>query len=34
MYAQYATDWESAPKGTVYGHYKRYSLRALGAFDR
>jgi hypothetical protein len=33
MYAQYETDWESPPKGTVYGHYKRYSLRALGAFN-
>jgi endoglucanase len=33
MYAEYATDWESPPKGTVYGHFKRYSLKALGAFD-
>jgi endoglucanase len=33
MYSEYATDWESPPKGTVYGHFKRYSLRALGAFD-
>ena len=33
MYASYATDWE-APAGAAprYGHYKRYSLRALGAF--
>ena len=34
MYAEYATDWELPPKGTVHGHYKRYSLKALGAFDR
>jgi len=34
MYAQYATDWEAPPKGTVYGHFKRYSLKALGAFGR
>jgi endoglucanase len=32
MYAEYATDWESAPRGTVHGHFRRYSLRALGAF--
>ena len=32
MYAKYATDWESPPPGTRYGHFKRYSLRALGAF--
>ena len=32
MYAQYATDWEAAPKGTKYGHFKHYSLRELGAF--
>ena len=32
MYAQYATDWESAPHGTRYGHFKHYSLRDLGAF--
>jgi endoglucanase len=33
MYAQYATGWESPPKGTRHGHFRRYSLRALGAFD-
>jgi len=32
MYAQYATDWEAAPKNTLHGHFKHYSLRALGAF--
>jgi endoglucanase len=32
MYATYATDWLAPPKGTVYGHYKHYSLRELGAF--
>jgi len=32
MYATYATDWEAPPKGTLYGHFKRHSLRALGAF--
>jgi endoglucanase len=32
MYAQYATDWEAAPPGTVHGFFKHYSLRALGAF--
>jgi endoglucanase len=34
MYATYATDWEAPPKGTLYGHFKRYSLRALGASGR
>jgi endoglucanase len=34
MYAKYATSWEAPPRGTKHGHYKRYSLRALGAFDR
>jgi endoglucanase len=34
MYAQYATDWESPPRGTVHGHYRHYSLKALGAFGR
>ena len=29
-YARYATDWESPPTGTKHGHFKRYSLRALG----
>jgi endoglucanase len=33
MYARYATDWEAPPPGTRYGLFKRYSLRALGAFD-
>jgi endoglucanase len=33
MYAEYATDWEGPPAGTRYGHFKRYSLRALGAFN-
>jgi len=32
MYAQNATDWEGPPSGTVHGYFKRYSLRALGAF--
>jgi endoglucanase len=32
MYARYATDWEGPPRGTKHGHFKRYSLRALGAF--
>jgi len=29
-YARYATDWESPPKGTKFGHFQRYSLRDLG----
>jgi endoglucanase len=33
MYAKYATDWEGPPRGTKHGHYRRYSLRALGAFN-
>ena len=33
MYAENATNWEAAPAGTRHGHYKRYSLRDLGAFD-
>jgi endoglucanase len=33
MYAEYATDWEAPPRGTRHGHYQRYSLRALGAFN-
>jgi endoglucanase len=33
MYAEYATDWEGPPRGTTHGHFKRYSLRALGAFN-
>jgi endoglucanase len=33
MYARLATDWESPPPGTRYGHFERYTLRELGAFD-
>jgi endoglucanase len=33
MYAKYATNWEAPPAGTKYGHFKRYSLKALGAFN-
>jgi endoglucanase len=33
MYAEYQTDWEAPPAGTRHGHFKRYSLRALGAFN-
>ena len=33
MYAKYATAWEAPPRGTRHGHYRRYSLRALGAFS-
>jgi endoglucanase len=33
MYAEYQTDWETAPRGTRHGHFKRYTLRALGAFN-
>jgi endoglucanase len=33
MYAEYATDWEAPPRGTKHGHFRRYSLRALGAFE-
>jgi len=29
-YARYATDWESPPKGTRFGHFKPFSLRSLG----
>jgi endoglucanase len=29
-YARWATDWERPPKGTRYGHFKRYSQRELG----
>jgi endoglucanase len=29
-YARYATTWESAPKGTRFGHKKRFSLSSLG----
>jgi len=33
MYAKYATGWEAPPPGTRYGFFRRYSLRALGAFN-
>jgi endoglucanase len=33
MYARYATDWEAPPPGTRFGLFRRYSLRALGAFN-
>jgi endoglucanase len=29
-YARYATTWETPPKGTRFGHKKRYSLKTLG----
>jgi endoglucanase len=29
-YARLATDWESPPKGTVFGHRERYPLKAFG----
>ena len=29
-YARWATDWERPPRGTKFGHFKRYSLRTLG----
>jgi endoglucanase len=29
-YAKYATNWESPPKGTRFGHRTRYSLNELG----
>ena len=32
MYAANATAWEAPPPGTKHGHYRRYSLRTLGAF--
>jgi endoglucanase len=28
-YARYATDWESPPKGTRFGHYKRYPFKTF-----
>ena len=34
MYAKYATDWESPPHGHAVRLFRRYSLRALGAFRR
>jgi hypothetical protein len=33
MYAEYQTNWESPPGGTRHGHFRRYSLRVLGAFN-
>jgi endoglucanase len=33
MYTRLATNWEAPPAGTRHGHYKRYTLRTLGAFD-
>jgi endoglucanase len=32
-YARFATDWERPPRGTRYGHRKRYPLRAFGVPD-
>jgi endoglucanase len=29
-YARFATDWESPPPGTRFGHHKRYPLSAFG----
>jgi endoglucanase len=28
-YARYATDWEAPPKGTRFGHYKRYPFKVF-----
>jgi endoglucanase len=33
MYARLATNWLGPPRGTRYGHYRRYTLEDLGAFD-
>jgi endoglucanase len=33
MYARHATNWLGPPRGTRYGHYRRYTLEELGAFD-
>ncbi len=30
MFAKYATNWVRPPRGTRYGHYRHYSLHALG----
>jgi endoglucanase len=30
MFARYATQWESPPPRTRFGHYRRYTLRQLG----
>ena len=30
MFASYATSWLRPPAGTSNGHYRHYSLRALG----
>ncbi|HEX6652260.1 MAG TPA: glycoside hydrolase family 6 protein [Thermoleophilaceae bacterium] len=32
MYAEYATDWLSAPPGTKYGLFGHHTLKQLGAF--
>jgi endoglucanase len=32
MYARYATSWVAPPRGTRYGHHRRYTLDELGAF--
>ncbi len=29
-YARWATNWERPPRGTRYGHYKRYPLKVFG----
>jgi endoglucanase len=29
-YARYATDWESPPRGTRFGHFERHPLSAFG----
>jgi endoglucanase len=29
-YARYATDWEAPPRGTRFGHFKRYPLTVFG----
>jgi cellulase/cellobiase CelA1 len=31
MYARYATDWQSPPAGTRYGHYEHHTPSELGA---
>jgi len=34
MYARYATDWQSPPAGTRYGHYEHHTPSELGALPR
>jgi len=29
-YARYATDWEAPPRGSRFGHLKRYPLSKFG----